>query len=159
MIRARVKGKQILFTSPISEQRFFELADGKDVNISIDDKPTGEMRRFFEGAVVPAIFYQNPFSGWENFSDAREALLIEFLPRWAFNLKGERVRSRRSSTELNKKSFTALLDIVTNWMLEQGMEIPDPEEYKRWRDSAPDKGEIFPQLKRLKDLYDTKLAS
>ncbi len=154
MVRARVKDKQILFTSAIAEHRFFELAEGKDLLIAIDDAPTSNMRRYFEGAIVPAVFYQNPHSGWKSFADAREAIKVEFLPRYVRTIRKGRARTSRSTTELSKAGFTKFLDVVSNWMAEQGMEIPDPEDYKAWRDSAPEKGEIYPQLLRMKEAYD-----
>lgn len=157
MIRARVQNRQILFSSFIAEQKFFELAEGKDINIAIDDAPTANMRRYFEGAIVPSVFYQNPHSGWENFKDAREALKIEFLSGYTRKLKkgkGRRTRYTRSTTELSKEGFTKLLDIITRWMDENGLEVPDPEEFKAWRDSAPARGEIYPPLLRMKEAYD-----
>ena len=47
--------------------------------------------------------------------------------------------------------FRRFLEEVLRWMEQQGMELPDAEDFKRWRDSAPVKGEIYPPLKRLID--------
>lgn len=158
MTRARIQGKQFVFTSFLAEAKFMELAEGKEVVITIDDKPTANMRRFFEGAVVPSVFYQNPKSGWESFKDAREALKLEFLGGYARGLDGKTIRVSKSTTELSKKRFTAFLEEVLRWMEENGMEMPDPEDYKAWRDSAPSPGEIYPPLLRLKVLYDKSHA-
>lgn len=154
MTRARVQDGEFRFSSFLAEAKFFELAEGKEVVITIDDKPTANMRRFFEGAVVPSVFYQNPHSGWENFKDAREALKLEFLGGYSKGLDGKTIRVSRSTTELSKSRFIAFLETVVRWMEENGFELPDPEDYKAWRDSAPSPGEIYPPLLRLKKRYD-----
>lgn len=40
-----------------------------------------------------------------------------------------------------------------------GYVVPDSEDYKRWRDSAPLKGEVYPPLARLIEWSDKELAS
>lgn len=152
-VRARVRGGVVEFSSAMVGHKFFEMADGKDILISIDDKPTSNMRRYFEGAVVPAVFYQHPHSGWENFKDAREALKLEFLPNYTKSIKGRKVRYSRSTTELSKAGFTKFLDAITRWMIENELEMPDPEDFKAWRDSAPSTGSIYPPVARLKEVY------
>lgn len=153
-IHVKILGKELLFTSPVARAAFFEKNNGKNAFIGIDDTPTSQMRRYFEGAVVPAVYYQHPHSGWEDFRDAREALLLEFIPRYTRDIRGNRVKSRRSSTELTKEGFTGLIERITAWMIENGHEVPDPEDFKAWRDSAPAAGEIYPPLARMKQIYD-----
>jgi hypothetical protein len=154
MIKARVRNRQIEFNSRIAQERFLAVAEGKNLLIQFDDKPSGQMRRYFEGAMVPAVYYQHPFSGWETFKDAREALKFEFLPSYTKNFKGERIRYARSTMTLSKQGFKRFLDMVTDWMLENGLEVPVPDEYKAWSDSAPGPGEIFPHVERMKKRYD-----
>lgn len=153
-MRARVHNRMIIFSSPVAELHFYQKADGKDIIITIDESPTAKMRRFFEGAVVPSVFYQNPHSGWETFRDAREAIKLEFLGGYSRGLDGKTIRVSKSTTELSRERFTAFLEAVIRWMEEQGMEIPNPEDYKVWRDSAPKPGEVYPPLLRLKMRYD-----
>lgn len=159
MTRAQIRNKQFVFSSFLAEAKFFELTEGREVIITIDDAPTANMRRFFEGAVVPSVFFQNPKSGWENFKDAREALKLEFCSGYTKDLWGNSTRYARSTTELSKKKFTEFLEGVTHWMEENGMESPDPEDYKRWKDSAPSPGEIYPPLLRLKERYNDANAT
>lgn len=140
--------------APRSWAVFKEKAEGKDIIITIDDEASANKRKFFEGAIVPAVFYQNPHSGWENFKECREALKLEFLPGWTKDFEGQRIKYARSTTELSNDKFGELIQDVIRWMQEQAMEIPDPEEYKDWRDSAPPPGEVYPQLQRLKDNYE-----
>lgn len=159
MTRAQIRNNQFVFSSFMAEIKFFELTEGREVIITIDDAPTANMRRFFEGAIVPSVFFQNPKSGWENYKDAREALKLEFCSGYTKDLEGKDMRYARSTTELSKKKFTEFLDNVTHWMEENGMESPDPEDYKRWRDSAPSPGQIYPPLLRLKERYNDANAS
>ena len=148
-----VNGK-IRFASELHEQMFLKKNDRKYAFVVIDDAATGEKRRFFEGALIPAIFYQLPHSGWENFKEAREAIKLEFLPGWTKTTDGERVKYARSTAGLSNAQFGDLIETIIRWMEQQGMEVPDPEAYLAWKDSAPPPGEIYPQLLRWKEQYD-----
>lgn len=153
-VHVKISNGEITFTSEPARRAFFDRANGKNAFLEIDDAPTAQMRRYFEGALIPAIYYQHPNSGWIDFWDAREAVLLEFLPRYTRTLRGEKVRSRKSSTELTKLAFTGLLERISAWMLENQEEVPDPMDFKAWRDSAPAAGEIYPPLARMKMVYD-----
>lgn len=161
--RAYVKNRQIRFGSLIAEQRFFENAEGKYLIISTDDATSAEKRRFFEGCLVPVVFYAHPHSGWRTFEDAREALKLEFLPRKKVKtLSGMSVEITISTTRLTNDQFGHLLDAVVHWLTENKLvpeEAIDPENYKRWRDAAPSPGEVYPPLARLKELYDREYGA
>lgn len=154
-VRASVKNGEILFSSPVAKRAFFERNNGKDAIIDIDDAPTANSRRYFEGALVPAVFYQHPKSGWIDFKDCREALKLEFLPGYTQTIGGVRAKIARSTTELNKTGFAALLETITRWMAENGLEVPDPDDFKAWRDSAPGSQEVYPPLARMRQLYNS----
>lgn len=132
---------------------FFDRNNGKDAYIEIDDAPTANSRRYFEGVLVPAVFYQLPNSGWIDFRDARDALKLEFLPAYTHDLYGTRTKVSRSTTELTKDAFFKLIERITAWMMENAMEVPDPDEYKAWRDSAPPPGEVYPTLACMQKAY------
>lgn len=149
--QARIQDGKLVFGSKITEQAFYEM-NGMELTIETDDAPSNEVRRYFEGAVVPYVFYQHPQAGWKTFRDAREALKLEFLGAFIITLAGERVKSAISSKVRNDR-FKRFVTDVTNWMNENGLEVPDPEAYKRWRDSAPIPGEVYPPLARLKQKY------
>lgn len=153
---ARVIHGKIRFASDLAEAKFMEKAANKDLIITIDDEASANKRKFFEGAIVPAVYYQNPNSGWTNFKEVREALKLEFLAGWTRTAAGERIKYAKSTTELSNAGFGRFIESIIRWMEEQGMEVPDPKEYKDWRDSAPPAGEIFPQLARLKKIYDSR---
>lgn len=150
--QAQIGERELLFSSPITAAKFFELK-GKFVEIAIDDKPSAKMRRFFEGGIIPAIFWQLPAAGWTNFRECRDAVKYEFLPAWTRDTRGVRVRIARNTSDLSKEAFRTFLDKVTHWMKENGMDVPDPAEFNDWKNSAPGPGEEYPPLARLKALY------
>lgn len=150
----RIQQGKIHFASELAGRVFFERNEGQNASIEIDDAPTDNMRRYFEGAVVPAVYYQHPFSGWADFKDTREALKLEFLAGYTLDIRGQRSKYARSTTELSKARFTRFLEEIGAWLSENGLQVPDPEEYKVWRDSAPSASEVYPQLARMKVAYD-----
>lgn len=152
--RIKVKHGEFIFSSPVARRAFLERAEGQDALIEIDDAPTANSRRYFEGALVPAVYYQHPTSGWIDFRDAREALKLEFLPDYTRTLGGKRHKVARSTADLSKEKFFALIETITRWMTENGLEVPDPEDFKAWRDSAPAAHEVYPPLARMKKVYD-----
>lgn len=158
-VHVQITEKGLRYASELAEAVFLDRCKGKYAYIVIDDTPTTQMRRYFEGAVVPAVYYQNPRSGWIDYGECREALKLEFLPLWVHQIRGSSAKTAKSTANLSKAQFTAFLEQVTGWMQEQGMEVPDPEEYKAWRDSAPAAGEVYPQLRRLKDQYNNQLTT
>lgn len=153
--RVEITATDIVFASELAKVIFLEHNKGKPAYLVIDDQPTTNMRRYFEGAVVPAVFYQQ--GGWADFSECREALKLEFLPTWARILSGERLKIAKSTTSLSKAQFRAFLDQVVYWMIDNAMDIPNPDEYKAWRDSGPAAGEMFPQLRRLLEQYNKNI--
>ena len=42
--------------------------------------------------------------------------------------------------------------------MENGYEFPDSEDYKKWRDSSPLIGQVYPPLNRIITLSDKKLT-
>lgn len=152
-VRVKIKHGELVFSSPIAKRVFFERCDGKDAILDIDDAPTANSRRYFEGAVVPAVFFQHPNSGWIDFGDAREALKLEFLPDYTRSLKGEKIKYARSTADLSKEKFFKLIETITRWMEENALELPDPDDYKAWRDSAPAADQVYPPLARMKEVY------
>lgn len=150
--RAKIKNRTLEFTSDQSKAKLLEY-EGSDIIITIDDKPSSNARRFFEGAVIPAIYYQLPHSGWRNFKECREAIKLEFLPSYTTTIKGERLKYPRSTDTLSKSGFADLIEHILNWMAEQGMELPDHIDYNAWNNSAPAKGEEYPPVKRMRLAY------
>lgn len=157
MIKVNVKDGDFVFSSPLARHRFMERAEGKEVRMDIHERPTNEMRKYFEGCLVPAFFYSHPDSGWDNFADAREALKLEFMPgvRQVRTLDGKMTRVSPSTTTLSKERFSRFVEAVVEWATENGMpyEILNSEEYLRWRDTNLNEM-VYPPLQRLKEQYD-----
>lgn len=155
--RIMVVDGEFEFGSPLAKHRFLKAAEGKEVRLDIQEKPTSEMRKYFEGCLVPAFFYLHPNSGWTSFADAREILKLEFSPgtRSVTKIDGSVARVAPSTTELSKTRFTSFVEAITGWMRESGVDetLLDSEEYKRWRDTNFDEW-VYPPLARLKALYD-----
>lgn len=158
MTRATVKNGEFVFPSPYTKARFLKLAEGKEVFLELREKPTDEMRRYFEGCLVPAFYYFHPRSGWRTFADARDVLKLEFAPgtKTLRNpVSKEFYRVAPSTSDMGKKRFGMFVESIVAWMIENGMpsDVLESEEYKRWRDTNFDE-DIYPPLKRLKESYD-----
>lgn len=147
---------QINFGTPARAARIQEMLKANEKQyfyITRDDRESDHMRRFFEGAVVPYYFYQNPNSGWENFEEAREALKLEHNFRYVNDKEGKRQKISRS-TMMPKYLFVEFLGKVQRDFEENGFEYPDAEAYKSWEDTAPAPGEEYDPLKKLKAKYE-----
>lgn len=62
------------------------------------------------------------------------------LPPKFINIKGKEFKIPASTTELKKREFIEYLDKIC---ADCGVEIPDAEAYKKWKNSAPLAGEKF----------------
>jgi hypothetical protein len=151
---AIIGDRQIQFSSALAAEKFWEKK-GTPVSIVEDDRPSAELRRFFEGAVVPYVFYQSA-TAWSNFRECREALKLEFLPGWTRDMRGVQVRTPRSTSELSKDGFRGFLGKIEVWMMDNAMDWPESDAYKAWRDSGPLKGEVYPPLARLKAVQEAR---
>ena len=153
----KITKEGIQWTSELAKYNFLKKNAGQHAFITIDDKPTNELHRFYRGAVLPYVFYQLPASGWENFKECHLALKKEFIGTESFKtIKGETADIVRSTAEITKARMQKYIDDVLRWMSEQQMEVPWPDEYTAWRDGAPGVGEEYPQVKHLRELYEQK---
>lgn len=162
-IHAKVQNKDIVFSSDLAKRAFLEKNEGKYLSIELDETTTSEMRRYFEGCLVPVTYYTHPHSGYKTFRDAREALKLEFLPsRQISSLAGKfTARSVPSTSDLSKEQFKNFVESIVRWLVENQLcsaNDIDSQAYVAWRDSAPAAGEIYPPLKRLKAVYDKEVA-
>jgi hypothetical protein len=149
-IQAQSKNGKLVIFHETAFRLFLEENEGKRMKITVDDQVTSNMRRFFEGAVVPFFALQNEIDGKKlSFQDARETLKLEFNPKYVRKLNGKLEIIGGSTTNLNKEKFRLFLEKIISYMEENGYEIPDSEDYIKWRDSGPMVGEIYPPLKRL----------
>lgn len=151
------------FGGPVREHKlreFLKKHAGRWFEGSVDDRESTEMRRYFEGPVSHAWFYINPFSGWRDFNEARENLKLEFNSYTGRDQQGNPVRYAKS-TMMSSAKFQEFLDRVQSYFMDNGFgwAWPDPEDYKRWRDTHVDKGdEEYPPTKQLRSWYHKELG-
>lgn len=125
---------------------------GRYVICQVDTRETIEKRRFFEGAVTPYWFYQNPRSGWKTLAEARDNLKLRWNARDTFTADGSPVRIPISSKMSNKRFGEMLLTMQHDWD-EEGYTWPDPDAYKEWELRFPPPGAIYPPVQTLKAKY------
>ena len=127
--------------------------DGKKAIIQEDEPASGNLYRYLH-VLVKYVFFQLPHSGWKDLKEAREAILWEFCPKnYIKALNGEQVITRHSTAGRSKKWMRDVIDKIVDWMQEQQMVIPDPEDFRRFTDSAPGADEEYPELQRLISAY------
>lgn len=123
------------------------------LEISIITPESKKQRNFFEGAIVPLItYYQESmdYKDWRDCKSVREWLLNEFSSEFKV-IAGKSVKVRKTSAgELNK----GLLERILDWCAENGYQIDvlNPEEYKKWRDTVYLTGEHDNYIDYLLDL-------
>ncbi len=151
--KADAKGT-IIWASPHARAYFARECAGKEVVIQADDAPSLQLRRFLMGAIVPMFFYLHPHSGWADFDECWEWIKYEFLPGYLKRPNGEQLRYGMSSTNLNREGLKILVEQLTLYLDENFKIIPDPEHYKRWRDTLRHEGDgQYPPLARLITQY------
>jgi hypothetical protein len=106
--------------------------------IELDEPESNDLRRYFEGAIVPQVCESWDWCDPTNRDDlnaCRELLKAEFNGRWVPTPSGGK-RKVAMSTK-TQKVLRPFLNRVVDWMAEQGIPIPNPELYKLWQKSAP----------------------
>lgn len=155
-IKVKIENGQISFGNEKRTEVIKEILrknEGEYFNLVHDNRESAKMRRFFEGAVVPYYFFQNPKSGWKNFAECRESLKLEHHFTFVNNRYGESQKVAKS-TMVNRESFSNFLEKIERDFNENGFEWPDHKAFKAWEDSAPKAGEVYPPLLKLKEKYE-----
>lgn len=115
----------------------------------VDKKIADEKRGYFEGAIVPVFtHFQNKERikiGLKEYTrgEMREILKREFNGRIIQLTSGKNQKFGQSTNTLSNKRFARFLDKITSYMEENGIPIPDPEEYKKWRDENAQIGQNY----------------
>jgi hypothetical protein len=143
----------------MKQQMYAQFArenDGKRAKICLDDDISYDMRKFFEGAVAPYFFFQSEVA-YNSIPEAREALKMEFGKKiYQKNIKGATLIVPISTAKYNKAEFQTLLDNILAYFQENGFIYPDSEDFRKWRDSSPLIGEIYPPLKLLIESFEKR---
>lgn len=121
---------------------FLSANEGKKLRIELVKNPTSdEMRGYYFAAVVPTV--KKTVAEWSTLpnEDVHEMLKKIFNSFDCFNPLTKRVeRYGRSAMgeDSNTKRAIDFIEKIRVWLLEDyKVELPNPEEYKQIRDSAP----------------------
>jgi hypothetical protein len=167
VFNVQVKNGGIQFSSDYHKgmwDKFLKENDGMRLKITPDEQIATQVRRFFEGAVVPYFALQHFVQGrngrWTvmDAEMARACLKEEFLPYYYYDIHGKLVQGSKSTADCNKEEFRQFLDRILDWFMQNGYEFPEPEPYKQWVDSQLEINVLYPPLQRLKDVAIKKLA-
>lgn len=101
-----------------------------------------ELRRYYFGAVLPLV--RTTCDEWkdlpsEELHEVVKKMLFYFE---AYNPMTKRVE-RFGRSVMKKDDFNntqkamQFLDVIGDYIVQCGLEMPNPEEYKTWRDNAP----------------------
>lgn len=134
------------FQSEYNRIRYKEFLK-KNPGMLFEIKPRGnpvsdQMRGYMFGAVIPFLRQVDP-NAWQSDDDEQvyEMLKKNFNYFEAYNPVTKRVeRYGQSVMNRSMKNAKAMEFVmrIADWVMENyGQTLPDPEEYKRWRDSAP----------------------
>lgn len=143
---AKITNATLDFGSEYNEFRyrdFLKENEGMLVEIKPRSNPVSdEMRGYMFGAVIPFLRQIDP-TAWTELSDDQvyEVLKKNFNYFEAFNPLTKRVerygQSALNKSCKNKKAMEFTMRIA-DWVMENyGQNLPDPEDYKRWINSAP----------------------
>lgn len=116
----------------------------EDYTGNISDEKIG----YFEGALIPVLtHFQNKERDTSlpplTREEMRELAKREFNGVMITENDGTVVKIGKSTRVLSNKGYGEMIDRMVEWMVEQQIPIPDPDEYKKWRDSAPPKGQRY----------------
>lgn len=95
-----------------------------------------QMRGYFEGPMTRAFatqVYLIPNPSYQKLQKVREEIKAFFLgveeEENPFGVTITRVRSSKGS-----KALTKIVEMATDWLMQNGYKVPNPELYKHWQD-------------------------
>lgn len=141
---AIIKSKQLEWNSPAHRAMFMDFLaqnDGKKVRIELEKNPVNdEMRGYYYGAVLPVV--RTTCKEWKHLTSDQlhEVLKKEyaFFEAWsAKNKRTERFATSVMSDRSNTHKAMEYLQQIAGYLGECGLAMPDPEDYKRYINSAP----------------------
>lgn len=150
MFTAYIKGGNIAMGSKVKAVFINWLAENEGKVIVIDVMKKGvsdQQRGYLFGAVIP--FLKRIVPPWESLDNDQvyEILKKEFNSFQAYNPRtdsvekyGQSIMARGNKAE----DATVFIEEIGRWIAENyGQKMPDPEKYKRWKDSVPLIGEDY----------------
>lgn len=146
---AKIKKERLELGSEAHRSMFVDFLrknEGKEVRIELKKNPVSDaIRGWYFSAILPAI--RSVVPEWKKLSDdeMHEVLKKQFEYFDAYNTLTKRVeRFGRTvmSNESNTKRAMDFIEKIREYFSENYLlDIPDPSEFKKWRDSAPLKNE------------------
>jgi hypothetical protein len=117
--------------------------EGKQVRITPQKKPVSiDMRNFYFGAVIPVV--RSTCEEWKNLNsiEMHEIIKKMFFYFESYNPLTKRTerfgKSVMSDSEWNNTAKAMeFLMVIAEYLADCGLMMPNPEEYKEMRDSAP----------------------
>ena len=140
-----IRNKGLTWKSDAHRAMFLDFLaqnDGKKLRIELEKNPVSdEMRGYYFACVIPTC--KSVIPEWKSMSndDVHEMLKKAFNSFDCFNPVTKRIeRFGRSAMSDNSNTHRAMefIEKIRLWLAEDYMkELPQPEEYKLLRDSAP----------------------
>jgi len=143
---ATIKNKGLTWNSDEHRAMFLDFLsknDGKKVRIELAKNPVSDsMRNYYFGVVLPVV--RKTCKEWEHLTgdELHEVLKKEYsyFDAWsAKNRRMERYGKSVFSEKSNTQKAMQFLQDIADYLASCGLEIPDPEEYKQYINSAPTK--------------------
>jgi hypothetical protein len=139
------------FASPAAAMKYHDWKKahvGERVVIDLDKPPVSdEMRGYMFGAVIP--FLKRIVPNWHPLSDDQVYEILKknfnYFEAWnPLTKRKERYGQSIMSRSCKNEEAMQFIQEVAGWVAENyAMQLPDPERFKAWRDSAPAAGEKF----------------
>ncbi len=128
---------------------------GRQLRLSPVSKPVSrDLRAFYFGAIIPLL--RSTCDEWKDLSALQIHEIIKKILFYfeAYNPKTKRTerfgRSVMADSEWNNtKKASQFLEVIQDYLAQSGIEFPDSQEYVKWLNSSPMKGEEFSKRKNL----------
>lgn len=143
----KVEGKKFKF-SPTNQailHDFMAKLDGRQVRVVVErysGNVSAEQRGYYYGALLPEFTkYQNeglPEGKKLSEDDCHELLTTEFNGKWIETRSGKKIKISQSTDDehMLHENYSEFIEKIVNYFGMVGLSIPDPELYKKDRDSA-----------------------
>lgn len=129
-------------------QEWLVEIDGQQIQIELFKRTVSEGQRgYLFGAVIPLLKRLVPAWAALDNDQVYEILKKNFNSFEAFNPLTQRIERYGQSVMAagnDAETASAFIQEIGEWVQENyGRPLPDPEKYKRWKDSGPLKGEVY----------------
>lgn len=142
----RAEQGKMIFSSETAKALFQEdlkKNEGKQYRIEKVKKPVSdELRSFYFGAVIPVI--KSTCDDWKKLTGDEIHEVIKKMLFYFETFNPQTQRTERFGRSVMKRDdwnntnkAMEFLEIIRQYLADCGLEMPDSEDFKRYRDSAP----------------------